>query len=192
MRGARWQIQLIAAAVFAVAGVFMLVDPARAELVAGLAIACYFIAEGILYAASRMAGHAPDRTGELDALRAGIGLLTAALLLGLSFVDAITLTGVRLIIVIGGVPFGLLGLWLAALTVRSGFRWGLAVVSLAIIAYGILLLVTQFVDEAAFAAALGVVAGGAIVVAFVLAAVALIRARSTRPAPQHDAARPPG
>ncbi len=127
-----------------------------------------------------MGNRPPGRAGEIDALRAGVGLLTAALLFGLSFLDAITLAGVRLIIVIGGLPVGLLGMWLFLLTVRTRARWGLAVTNLLVIAYAILLSVTQFVDSGAFAGVLVVVAGAAILVAIALALLALARARSRR------------
>ena len=40
MLRARWQVQLIVAVLLAVAGAFMLIDPGRAELVAGPAMVC--------------------------------------------------------------------------------------------------------------------------------------------------------
>lgn len=188
--GVRWQLQLVVAALLAAAGAYMLVDPGRGELVGGLVIGSYLVVDGIGFLVARMGNRPPGRVGEVDALRAGIGLLTATLLFGLSFLAAITLTGVRLIIAIGGLPFGLLGLWLFALTVRAGARWGLAVASLLVIAYGVLLLITQFVDAGAFAAVLGIVAGAAIVVAVIVALVALVRARSARTADEPSTSRP--
>jgi uncharacterized membrane protein HdeD (DUF308 family) len=178
--GVRWQIQLLVAGLLGAAGVYMLVDPGRGELVGGLIIGSYLVTDGMSYVISRMRNRPAGRAGEIDALRAGVGLLTAALLFGLSFLDAITLTGVRLIIVIGGLPFGLLGLWLFLLTVRGEARWGLAIANLLVIAYAILLFVTQFVDSGAFAAVLGIVAAAAIVVAIALALLAAVRARSTQ------------
>ncbi len=153
-------------------------------------IGSYLVAEGIGFVIGRMGNRPAGRAGEIDALRAGVGLLTAALLFGLSFLDAITLVGVRLIIVIGGLPFGLLGLWLFALTIRAGARWGFAVANLLVIAYAILLIVTQFVNSGAFDAVLVVVSGAAIVVAVALALLALVRARSARMAEEPGIGRP--
>ena len=134
-----------------------------------------------------MGSEPPGRGGEVDALRSGIGLLTATLLFGLSFLNAITLVGVRLIIVVGGLSFGVLGLWLVALTSRSGIRWGLGIVNVIVVAYAILLVVTQVANNGAFDTVLTVVAYGGIVSAILLAAVALFRARSARMPPAGDA-----
>ena len=188
--GVRWQLQLLVAALLGAAGIYMLIDPGRGELVGGLVIGAYLVVDAISYIVSRMRNRPAGREGEIDALRAGVGLLTAALLFGLSFLDAITLVGVRLIIVIGGLPFGLLGLWLFALTVRAGARWGFAVANLLVIAYAILLLVTQFANSGAFDAVLVVVSGAAIVVAAALALLALVRARSARMADDPGTGRP--
>ena len=188
MLGARWQVQLIVAVLLAVAGAFMLIDPGRAELVAGLVMGAIFLLEGISYVAGRMGSEPSGRGGEVDALRSGIGLLTATLLFGLSFLNAITLVGVRLIIVVGGLSFGVLGLWLVALTSRSGIRWGLGIVNVIVVAYAILLVVTQVANSGAFDTVLTVVAYGGIVSAILLAAVALLRARSARMPPAGDAA----
>jgi uncharacterized membrane protein HdeD (DUF308 family) len=179
--GVRWQVQLLVAGLLAAAGVYMLVDPGRGELVGGLMIGGYLVFDGISFVVSRMGNRSPGRAGEIDALRAGVGLLTAALLFGLSFLDAITLTGVRLIIVIGGLPVGMLGLWLFALTLRSGARWGLALANVLVIAYAILLFVTQFMDSGAFGSVLVIVAGAAILVAIALALLAVVRARAAGP-----------
>lgn len=178
--GVRWQVQLLVAGLLGAAGVYMLVDPGRGELVGGLVIGGYLVVDGVSFVVGRLGNRPPGRAGEIDALRAGVGLLTAALLFGLSFLDAITLTGVRLIIVIGGLPVGLLGLWLFVLTLRGGARWGLAMANLLVIAYAILLFVTQFMDGEAFGSVLVIVAGAAIVVAIALALVAIARARSSR------------
>jgi hypothetical protein len=188
MLGIRWQVQLLVAGLLGAAGGYMLVDPGRGELVGGLVIGSYLVVDGLGFVVGRMGNRPAGRVGEIDALRAGVGLLTAALLFGLSFLDAITLAGVRLIIVIGGLPFGLLGLWLFLLTVRTEVRWGFAVVNLLVIAYTILLFVTQFVDSGAFAGVLVVVAGAAIVVAIALALIAVVRARSTHTNAPGDAA----
>ena len=188
MRGARWQVLLILAVLLAVAGAFMLIDPGRAELVAGLAVGALFLLEGISYVVGRMGSQPPGRGGEVDALRSGIGLLTATLLFGLSFLNAITLVGVRLIIVVGGLSFGVLGLWLVVLTARSGIRWGFGIVHAIVVAYAILLLVTQVANNGAFDAVMTVVAYGAIVSAIILVVVALLRARSARTNRAGDAA----
>ncbi len=177
--GARWQLQLVTAAILAVAGIVMLLDQARAELVVGLVLGAYFLVEGVGYIVGRMGNRGPGRAGEVDALRAGVGLLTAALLFGLSFLEAITLTGVRVILIIGGVPFGVLGLWLWLLSRGSAGRLGFAVANVLVAALGILLFVTQFVDGTVFGRVVVVVAWGAIILAALLALIALVRARSS-------------
>ncbi len=116
-------------------------------------------------------------------LRAGVGLLTAALLFGLSFLEAITLGGVRLILAIGGIPFGLLGLGMVVLGMGMGIRWSLAIVSAVVTAYGVLLLYTQFVDAAGFSAVLTILAAAALLAAGVLAVRAILGARSGVVAP---------
>lgn len=177
--GARWQVQLIVAAALAIAGVAMLIDPGRAELVVGLILGAFFLVAGIAYVVGRMGGAAPDRASEVEALRAGVGLLTAALLFGLSFLDAITLTGVRLILIIGGVPFGLLGIGAWVLSGRVVQRLGSLVANVLVVIVGAILFVTQFLDETLFGNIVTVVAWAAIVLAVALALFGLIRGRGT-------------
>ncbi len=177
--GADPKLQLGAAAALAATGVFMLLDKGRSELIAGLVLGGYFAVVGIAHIVSRFSTADFGRAAEGHALRAGIGLVSAALLFGLSFLEAITLVGVRLILAIGGIPLGLMGIWLAILTRASGFRWGFSIVNAFIAAYGVLLLYTQFVDERAFGTVLTVVAWSAIALAVVLAALGLFRARVT-------------
>lgn len=180
--GARWQLQLVVAAALGVAGVAMLLDPGRAELVVGLVMGAFLLVEGIAYVVGRMGGRQPDRGGELEALRAGVGLLTAALLFGLSYLDAITLTGVRLILIIGGIPFGLLGIAAWVLSRHVVQRFGFLVANVAVVAIGVILFATQFVDETLFGDIVTVVAWGAIVLAIALAIFGLLRARGSAPA----------
>ncbi len=190
VRGARWQVQLGVAVILGASGAFMLLDQGRAELFSGLVAGGFFLVEGIAYLVGRFGSRESAPGGEVDALRAGVGLLTAALLFGLSFLQAITLAGVRLILAIGGIPFGLLGLWLFVVTRKAGLRWGALAANLLVTAYGALLVYTQFVDEMAFGSVVAVVAGALLVIAVVLAAVALFRARSpsrpTGPLPAVD------
>lgn len=174
---AGWPIQIMAAAVLGSLGVFMLVDPARAELVAGLVFGGYLLVDGIRWAVTRIGAQEFGRIGELESLRAGIGLLTAVLLFGLSFVEAITLSGVRLILAIGGIPFGILGLMTVVLGMGAGIRWGLGLASAIIVAYGVLLLYTQFVNESGFATILTVLAAIALAGAAVMALRAIVGAR---------------
>lgn len=175
---ASWPLQIMGAAVLAALGVFMLLDSARAELFAGLVFGGFLLVDGIRWAVTRIGAKQFGRIGEIESLRAGIGLLTAVMLFGLSFLDAITLGGVRLILAIGGLGFGLLGLVMVVLGIGSGIRWALAIFSVIIVAYGVLLLYTQFVDETGFATILNVVAAIALLGAAVLALRAILRARS--------------
>ncbi|MEO8462837.1 MAG: hypothetical protein ABI555_06470 [Chloroflexota bacterium] len=175
---ASWPVQILAAAVLGALGVFMLVDPARAELFAGLVLAGYFLVDGIRYVVTRFGAKEFGRIGELESVRAGIGLLTAALLFGLSFLDAITLAGTRLILAVGAIPFGLLGLAMVLLGMGAGLRWTLAAASVVVTAYGVLLAYTQFVDEAGFATILTIVAAIALLGAAILAVRAILGARS--------------
>ncbi len=171
-------MQILAAAVLGALGVFMLVDPARAELFAGLVLAGYFLVDGIRYVVTRFGAKEFGRIGELESVRAGIGLLTAALLFGLSFLDAITLAGTRLILAVGAIPFGLLGLAMVLLGMGAGVRWTLAAASVVVTAYGVLLAYTQFVDAAGFATILTIVAAIALLGAAILAVRAILGARS--------------
>ncbi len=175
---ASWPLQIIGAAVLAALGVFMLLDSGRAELFVGLVFAGFLLVDGIRWALTRIGAKQFGRIGEIESLRAGIGLLTAVMLFGLSFLDAITLGGVRLILAIGGLMFGLLGLVMVVLGIGSSIRWGLAIFSVIIVAYGVLLVYTQFVDETGFATILNVVAAIALLGAAVLAIRAILRARS--------------
>ncbi len=175
---ASWPVQILAAAVLGALGVFMLVDPARAELFAGLVLAGYFLVDGIRYVVTRFGAKEFGRIGELESVRAGIGLLTAALLFGLSFLDAITLAGTRLILAVGSIPFGLLGLAIVLLGMGAGLRWTLAAASVVVTAYGVLLAYTQFVDAAGFATILTIVAAIALLGAAILAVRAILGARS--------------
>ncbi len=176
---ARWPVQILAAAVLGALGVFMLVDPARAELFAGLVLAGYFLVDGIRYVVTRFGTQEFGRIGEIESVRAGIGLLTAALLFGLSFLDAITLAGTRLILAVGSIPFGLLGLAMVLLGMGAGLRWTLAAASVILTAYGALLVYTQFVNEAGFATILTIVAAIALLGAAILAVRAILGVRST-------------
>lgn len=178
---ASWPLQIIGAAVLAALGVFMLLDSGRAELFAGLVFGGFLVVDGIRWAVTRIGAKQFGRIGEIESLRAGIGLLTAVLLFGLSFLDAITLGGVRLILAIGGILFGLLGLAMVGLGMRAGIRWALAVISVIVTAYGVLLLYTQFVDETGFGTILTIVAGLALLAAVVLAVRAILGARSGMP-----------
>ncbi|TAL07394.1 MAG: hypothetical protein EPO00_09430 [Chloroflexota bacterium] len=181
---ASWPIQIIAAAVLAALGVFMLLDAGRAELFAGLVFGGFLLVDGIRWAVTRIGTQQFGRIGEIESLRAGIGLLTAVLLFGLSFLDAITLSGVRLILAIGGIAFGLLGFVMVVLGMGTGIRWALALISLVVTAYGVLLLYTQFIDETGFGTILTIVAGIALLGAAVLAVRAILGARSgAKPAP---------
>ena len=173
-----WPIQIIAAAVLAALGVFMLVDPGRGELFAGLVFGAFLLVDGIRWAVTRIGAKQFGRVGEIESLRAGIGLLTAVLLFGLSFLDAITLGGVRLILAIGGIAFGLLGFVTVVLGIGTGLRWALAVISLVVTVYGVLLLYTQFVDETGFATILNIVAAIALLGAAILGLRAILRART--------------
>lgn len=178
---ASWPLQIIGAAVLAALGVFMLLDSGRAELFAGLVFGGFLLVDGIRWAVTRIGAKQFGRIGEIESLRAGIGLLTAVMLFGLSFLDAITLGGVRLILAIGGIAFGLLGLVMVMVGMRTGIRWALAVISVIVTAYGVLLLYTQFVDETGFGTILTIVAGLALLAAAVLAVRAILGARSGRP-----------
>ncbi len=180
---ASWPVQGIGAAILAVLGAFMLLDPGRAELFAGLVFGGYLLVDGIRYVVTRIGARQFGRIGEIESLRAGVGLLTAALLFGLSFLEAITLGGVRLILAIGGIPFGLLGLGMVVLGMGMGIRWSLAIISAVVTAYGILLLYTQFVDAAGFSAVLTILAAAALLAAGVLAVRAILGARSGAVAP---------
>ncbi|MEO8468344.1 MAG: hypothetical protein ABI573_01605 [Chloroflexota bacterium] len=175
---ASWPIQIIAAAVLAALGVFMLLDSGRAELFAGLVFGGFLLVDGIRWAVTRIGAQQFGRIGEIESLRAGIGLLTAIMLFGLSFLNAITLSGVRLILAIGGLAFGLLGIVMVVLGMGKGIRWALAVISLIVTAYGVLLLYTQFVDQAGLGTILTVVAGLALLGAAILAVRAILGARS--------------
>ena len=175
---ASWPVQILAAAIVGALGVFMLVDPARAELFAGLVLAGYFLVDGIRYVVTRFGAKEFGRIGEIESVRAGIGLLTAALLFGLSFLNAITLAGTRLILAVGSIPFGLLGLAMVLLGMGAGLRWALAAASVVVTAYGVLLVYTQFVDEAGFATILTIVAAIALLGAAILAVRAILSARS--------------
>lgn len=175
---ANWPIQIIGAAVLAALGVFMLLDSGRAELFAGLVFGGFLLVDGIRWAVTRIGAKQFGRIGEIESLRAGIGLLTAIMLFGLSFLDAITLSGVRLILAIGGIAYGLLGFVMVVLGMGAGIRWALAVISLIVTAYGVLLLYTQFVDETGFGTILTVVAAIALLGAAVLAVRAILGARS--------------
>lgn len=175
---ASWPIQIIAAAVLAALGVFMLLDSGRAELFAGLVFGGFLLVDGIRWAVTRIGAKQFGPIGEIESLRAGIGLLTAIMLFGLSFLDAITLGGVRLILAIGGVIFGLLGFVMVVLGMDTGIRWALAVLSLTVTAYGVLLLYTQFVDETGFGTILTVVAAIALLGAAILTVRGILGARS--------------
>lgn len=179
--GARWQVQLIVAAGLGVGGVAMLLDPGRAELVVGLILGAFLLVEGIVYVLGRMGGAPPDRADEIEALRAGVGLLAAALLFGLSFLDAITLTGVRLILIIRGVPFGLLGIGAWVMSRQVVQRFGFLVANVLVVSVGVILFATQFVDDTLFGRIVTVVAWAAIVLGIALALFGLIRARATKP-----------
>lgn len=178
---ASWPLQIIGAAVLAALGVFMLLDSGRAELFAGLVFGGFLLVDGIRWAVTRIGAKQFGRIGEIESLRAGIGLLTAVMLFGLSFLDAITLGGVRLILAIGGIAFGLLGLAMVLVGMRAGIRWALAVISVIVTAYGVLLLYTQFVDETGLGTILTIVAGLALLAAAVLAVRAILGARSGTP-----------
>ncbi len=177
---ASWPVQIIGAAVLAGVGIFMLVDPGRAELLAGLVLGGFLLVDGIRWAVTRIGAQQFGRIGEIESLRAGIGLLTAVLLFGLSYLEAITLPGTRLILAIGGIPFGLLGLWMVILGMGTGIRWSLAVISVVVTAYGALLIYTQFVDAGGFATILTMVAAGELLGAALLAVRAILGARSSR------------
>ncbi|MEO8207966.1 MAG: hypothetical protein ABI598_02935, partial [Chloroflexota bacterium] len=77
---ASWPVQILIAAVLGALGVFMLVDPGRAELFAGLVLAGYFLVDGIRYVVTRIGAQQFGRVGEIESIRAGIGMLSAALL----------------------------------------------------------------------------------------------------------------
>jgi hypothetical protein len=175
---ASWPVQIIGAAVLAALGVFILLDAGRAELFVGLAFGGFLLVDGVRWAVTRIGAKQFGRIGEVESLRAGIGLLTAVMLFGLSFLDAITLGGLRLILAIGGMAFGLLGLVMVVVGLGTGIRWALAVMSLIVTAYGVLLLYTQFVDETGFETILTIVAAVALLGAAVLAIRAILGARS--------------
>lgn len=175
---ARWPIQIIGAGVLAALGIFMLLDSGRAELFVGLVFGGFLLVDGVRWGVTRIGARQFGRIGEIESLRAGIGLVTAVMLFGLSFLDAITLGGVRLILAIGGVAYGLLGLVMVVLGMGAGIRWALVAISLIVTAYGVLLLYTQFVDETGFGTILNFVAAIALVGAAVLTVRAILGARS--------------
>jgi len=137
-RGADWRVLISEGVLLVVGGAYLLVDGQRAEFILGLVVGAALIVDGLRQWYLGFRRLSLGRLRDLTLIRGAVGIVVGLLVMGLSIAQQITVVGIRSALGVGGLAYGLLGLLIAAPTIRRhqagwtsvGFDVLLAVVGL--------------------------------------------------------------
>lgn len=178
-RGADWRVVIGEGVLLVLAGVYFLVDGERAEFILGVIISAALIVDGCRqwYLGFRRLERGRGR--DLTLIRGAVGIVVGALVIGLSVSKQITVVGVRTALGVGGLTYGLLGLMVAAPSIRRRQAWTSTGFDVLLVALGLLLLYRVATSDS-IALLLGLI--GWLVVCSGLVIIVLAIIRRPRPA----------
>ncbi len=135
-----WWLALIQGLVALGAGLFLLVDPTAATFLVGLLAAIYLLVTGLIYTMRGVIARRPGKSSLL-LIRGIIGLIFGGVLLAMAIFNIGSLSLGYTILAIGLVIFGAMGLFQGVFK-REGkpFAWGPVIVSVALLAWGLIIL----------------------------------------------------
>ena len=118
-RGADWRVLIVEGILLAIGGAYLLVDGERAEFILGLIVGAALAVDGLRqwYLGFRRLDR--GRVRDLTLIRGAVGVVVGLLVVGLSIARQITVVGIRGALGAGALVFGLLGLLIAAPTIRE-------------------------------------------------------------------------
>jgi hypothetical protein len=171
---ANWIVAMAIGLLLILAGIYFLADGERAEFILGATIAAVLILDGVrLWRVGRTLKRSQLR--DLTLVRGTIGIVVGLPVIGLSATQQITVVGIRAVLGLGLLAYGLLSLWITRPSERArDARWVSAGLDLLMVALG-LLLIYRVVTSDSISVLLGVIAWLVIGSGVAFIAVGLVR-----------------
>jgi uncharacterized membrane protein HdeD (DUF308 family) len=140
-RGADWRVLIVEGALLVLGGLYLLVDGQRAEFILGLVVGGALAVDGLRQWYLGFRRLSPGLMRDLTLIRGAVGIVVGLLVIGLSIAQQITVVGIRSALGVGSLAYGLLGLAIAAPTIRrsQGSRTSIGF-DVLLVAVGLLLL----------------------------------------------------
>ena len=118
-RGADWRVLIAEGALLALGGGYLLLDGQRAEFILGLVVGAALVVDGLRQWYLGFGRLPRGRLHDFTLIRGAVGIVVGTLVVGLSIAQQITVVGVRSALGVGCLAYGLLGLSIAAPTIRQ-------------------------------------------------------------------------
>jgi uncharacterized membrane protein HdeD (DUF308 family) len=173
---ASWIVAIAVGLLLILAGIYFLADGERAEFILGATISATLILDGVRLC---LVGFTLSRSQKRDLtlVRGAIGILVGLPVIALSVTGQITVVGIRAVLGVGVLAYGLLGLWITRPSETAhDARWVPAGLDLLMIALG-LLLIYRVVTSDSISLLLAVIGWLAIGSGVAYVAVGLVRRR---------------
>ncbi len=153
---ASWIVAVAIGLLLILAGIYFLTDGERAEFILGATISAALILDGVrLWRVGFSLKRSQLR--DLTLVRGAIGIVVGLPVIALSATGQITVVGVRAVLGVGLLAYGLLGLWITRPSEKArDARWVSAGLDLLMVALG-LLLVYRVVTSDSISILLGVI-----------------------------------
>jgi uncharacterized membrane protein HdeD (DUF308 family) len=186
-RDADWRVLILEGILLAFGGAYLLVDGERAEFVLGLIVGAALVIDGIRqwYLGFRRLDR--GRLRDLTLIRGAVGVVVGLLVIGLSIARQITVVGIRGTLGAGALAYGLLGLTIAASSIRARrASWTSVGFDVLLVVVGILLLYRVATSDS-ISILLEVTAWVIVGSGIALVAVGALRRPGPAPAEEQDA-----
>jgi uncharacterized membrane protein HdeD (DUF308 family) len=186
-RDADWRVLILEGILLAFGGAYLLVDGERAEFVLGLIVGAALVVDGIRqwYLGFRRLDR--GRLRDLTLIRGAVGVVVGLLVIGLSVARQITVVGIRGTLGAGALAYGLLGLTIAASSIRARrASWTSVGFDVLLVVVGILLLYRVATSDS-ISILLEVTAWVIVGSGIALVAVGVLRRPGPAPAEEQDA-----
>jgi uncharacterized membrane protein HdeD (DUF308 family) len=179
-RGADWRVVIGEGVLLVLGGAYFLVDGERAEFILGVVVSAALIVDGCRQWYLGFRRLERNRRRDLTLIRGAVGIVVGALVIGLSALRQITVVGIRFALGFGGLAYGLLGLLIAAPSIRRRqASWTSTAFDVLLVALGLLLLYRVATSDS-ISLLLGAIGWLVVCSGLVIIAAGLVR----RPAPQ--------
>jgi uncharacterized membrane protein HdeD (DUF308 family) len=147
-RDADWRVLILEGILLAFGGAYLLVDSERAEFVFGLIVGGTLVVDGVRQWHLGFRRLDRGRLRDLTLIRGAVGVVVGLLVIGLSIAGQITVVGIRGTLGAGALAYGLLGLAVAASSIRGRrASWTSVGFEVLLVVVGILLLYQVAVSD---------------------------------------------